>query len=86
MLEELTSHYPSPTFIRSDNRPEFIANALRSWCQGSATTTGYIEAISPWQNGFAESSNSQFREEFLSTERFATVAEAQGLANHWRWE
>lgn len=46
----------------------------------------YIEPGSPWQNGFAESFNSRFRDEFLNTELFATVAEAQGLADRWRWE
>jgi putative transposase len=25
-------------------------------------------------------------DEFLNTELFATVSEAQGLANRWRWE
>ncbi|QNG28402.1 integrase core domain-containing protein [Synechococcus sp. HK01-R] len=30
--------------------------------------------------------NSRFRDEFLNTELFATVAEAQGLADRWRWE
>jgi transposase InsO family protein len=32
VLEELTSVYPAPTFIRSDNGQEFIAKALRDWC------------------------------------------------------
>ena len=86
VLEELTSLYPTPAFIRSDNGPEFIAHALRRWCKDSGTTTAYIEPGSPWQNGFAESFNSRFRDEFLNTELFATVAEAQGLANRWRWE
>jgi len=31
--------------------------------------------------GFAESFNSQFRDEFLNTELFARVAEDKGLAN-----
>jgi hypothetical protein len=29
VLEELTSVFPAPTFIRSDNGPEFVAQALR---------------------------------------------------------
>jgi hypothetical protein len=29
VLEKLTSIYPAPAFIRSDNGPEFIAQALR---------------------------------------------------------
>ena len=86
VLEELTSLYPAPTYIRSDNGPEFIAQALRRWSKTSGTTTAYIEPGSPWQNGFAESFNSRFRDEFLNTELFATVAEAQGLADRWRWE
>jgi len=55
VLEELTSLYPAPTYIRSDNGPEFIAHALRKWCQSSGTSTAYIEPGAPWQNGFAES-------------------------------
>ena len=85
-LEELTSLYPAPAFIRSDNGPEFIAHALRRWAESSTTTAAYIEPGSPWQNGFAESFNSRFRDEFLNTELFSTVAEAQALANRWRWE
>jgi putative transposase len=83
VLEELTSLYPAPTYVRSDNGPEFIAHALKRWCKRSGTTTVYIEPGSPWQNGFAESFNSRFRDEFLNTELFATVAEAQGLADRW---
>ncbi len=83
VLEELTSLYPAPTYVRSDNGPEFIAHALKRWCKRSGTTTAYIEPGSPWQNGFAESFNSRFRDEFLNTELFATVAEAQGLADRW---
>ncbi len=30
--------------------------------------------------------NSRFRDEFLNTELFATVAEAQVLVDRWRWE
>lgn len=55
VLEELTELYPAPTFIRSDNGPEFTARALRRWGESSGTETAYIEPGSPWQSGFAES-------------------------------
>ncbi len=78
--------YPAPAFIRSGKGPEFISHALRRRTEGNGTSTAYIKAGSPWQNGFAEPFNGPFREEFLNTELFATVAGAQGLANRWRWE
>jgi putative transposase len=86
VLEELTSLYPAPAFIRSDNGPEFISQALRGWCEASGTTTATIEPGSPWENGFAESFNGRFRDEFLNTELFTTAPEAQILADRWRWE
>jgi putative transposase len=84
--EELTTVYPAPTYIRSDNGPEFIAHELRRWAEHKTTATVYIEPGSPWQNGFAESFNGRFRDEFLNTELFTTPPEAQLLADRWRWE
>ena len=86
VLDELTSLYPAPACIRSDNGPEFIAHALNRWSENSSTTTAYIQPGSPWQNSFAESFNSRFRDEFLNTELFTTLAEAHALADRWRWE
>jgi len=86
MPEELTSLYPAPFYIRSDNGPEVVAHALKRWCKNRGTNTAYIEPGPTWQNGFAESFNSRLREEFLNTELFATVVDAQGLADRWRCE
>jgi transposase InsO family protein len=44
MLEELSSLYPAPMVIRSDNGPEFIAQALRNWCEASSTTSTALKA------------------------------------------
>ena len=87
VLEALNSIYPAPAFIRSDNGPEFIAQALRDWCEASnCISTASIAPVSPWENGIAESFNVRFRDEFLNTELFATAPEARILADHWRWE
>jgi len=87
VLEKLTSLYPAPTFIRSNNGPEFIAEALRDWCEASdSTSTAYIEPGSRGENDFAESFNRWFRDEFLNTELFTTSSVAQLLAGHWRRE
>jgi len=84
VLEDLTSLYPASAFIRSVNGPDFIAQAVRDWCEASTTTsTAYIEPGSPWENGFVESFNGRFRDEFLNTELFTTAPEAQILADRW---
>jgi transposase InsO family protein len=68
-------------------KPGGYAQALRNWCEASdTTTTAYIEPGSPWENGFAESFNGRFRDEFLNTELLTTAPEAQILADRWRWE
>ena len=80
-MEDLTSLYPAPAFIRSDNGPEFIARALRPWFKSIGTATAYIESGSPWQKGLTDSFNSRFRDAFHNIELFVTVGEAQSLAN-----
>jgi 60 kDa SS-A/Ro ribonucleoprotein len=50
-----------------------------------AMVTARLEKNS-YVHGFAETFNSRFRDEFLNTELFTTVAEAHALADRWRWE
>ena len=39
-----------PAFIRSDNGPEFIADAVRNWIRAVGAKTAYITQGSPWEN------------------------------------
>lgn len=73
-----------PKHIRSDNGPEFIAEAMRNFLKLTEVDTLYIEPGSPWQNGYAESFNSRLRDELLDAELFADLAEAHVLANRWK--
>lgn len=75
-----------PANIRMDNGTELTAYALRDWCRFSRIETAFIEPGAPWQNGFSESFNGRFRDEFLATEQFDTLLEAQVLAEDWRIE
>jgi putative transposase len=43
------------SILRSANDSEFIAKIVQPWLAGNHTKTLYIEAGSPWQNGFVES-------------------------------
>ena len=54
-LTDLFIMHGSPAFIRSDNGPEFIAQAVRDWIAAVGAKTAYIEPGSPWENGYCES-------------------------------
>lgn len=43
-----------PSFIRSDNGPDFAAQAVRDWIKAIGAKTAYIEPASPWENGYWE--------------------------------
>ena len=45
-----------PAYLRSDNGPEFIAQAVREWLQRLGVQTLYIEPGSPWENGYLAAS------------------------------
>ncbi|WP_188479901.1 IS3 family transposase [Primorskyibacter flagellatus] len=73
-----------PTYIRSDNGPEFVAQTVRDWIAAVGARTAYIEPGSPWENGYCESFNARFRDEMLNGEIFYSLREAQVLIEQWR--
>ena len=73
-----------PTHVRSDNGPEFIAQALRDWLAAVGSKTAYIMPGSPWENGYCESFNSKLRDELLNGEIFYTLKEAKIVIEKWR--
>ncbi len=73
-----------PAYIRSDNGPEFVAEAVRKWIRAVGARTAYIEPGSPWENGYIESFNARFRDELLNGEIFYSLKEAQIIIEQWR--
>ncbi len=51
-LAVLFAQHGAPEHLRSDNRPEFTAKALRRWLKRVGGRTLYIEPGSPWENGY----------------------------------
>ena len=62
-----------PEHIRSDNGPEFVADAVREWLGRLEVKTLYIEPGSPWENGYCESFNGKLRDECLNREIFYSL-------------
>ena len=85
-LTELFVYRGVPDYIRSDNGPEFTAEALREWLAKLDVKTLFIAPGSPWENGYNESFNGKLRDELLNGEIFDTLLEAKVLIEMWRKE
>lgn len=85
-LSRLVAVRGTPSHLRSDNGPEFIANAVKDWLTAARVETLYIEPGSPWENPYSESFNSRFRDEILNREVFTSLMEARVLLEAYRKE
>jgi len=84
VLSRLVSERGAPAFLRSDNGPEFVSQALLRWITAQGIETALIDPGKPWQNGVGESFNGKFRDECLSLEWFRSRAEAKVVIESWR--
>lgn len=74
----------APEHLRSDNGPEFVAQAVQAWLKDHTIGALYIAPGSPWENAYVESFNSRLRDEHLNREEFTSLLEAQVLSAAWR--
>jgi transposase InsO family protein len=86
VLDRLIGKRGAPSFIRSDNGPEFVANAVRSHLADLDVETRFIAPGAPWENGYIESFNGTLRNELLSREVFGHLLEARVLGSQYRQE
>ncbi len=86
VLRGLFAQRGVPRHIRSDNGPEFIAGAVRSWLAVNNVGPLYIEPGAPWQNGVGESFNGKLRDECLNLELFTSLREARVVIEDYRRE
>ena len=64
-LSDLFIHRGVPSYLRSDNDPEFTANRIRDWLTPVEVQTLFIARGSPWEDGYIESFNGKIRDELL---------------------
>jgi transposase InsO family protein len=83
-LQYLFAVRGTPEHLRSDNGPEFIAEAIQRWLKDAEVSTLYIQKASPWENGYVESFNSRLRDELLNRELFLSLPEARYVLDEWR--
>ncbi len=76
----------APRRLRSDNGSEFICETLQRWLPQKGTEPIPVTPGSPWENGYCESFNSRFRDEFLEMEDFESVPDAKEKGEWFRRE
>jgi transposase InsO family protein len=86
VLARVVGRRGAPRRIRSDNGSEFICEALRQWLPQQGTEPIQVAPGSPWENGYSESFNSRFRDEFLEMEEFESVPDAKEKGEWFRRE
>lgn len=86
VLSKLVSLHGAPTYLRSDNGPEFVSRAVLRWLNGANIETIAIDPGKPWQNGSNESFNGKFRDECLSMQWFKNRTDAKILIETFRQE
>jgi len=83
VLYPLLLRHGTPEHIRSDNGPEFAAEAMQDWLRRVGIKPIRIYPGSPWENGYNERFNGTLRQEVLNAEWFTTTKQAQVVINHW---
>ena len=73
-----------PTYVRSDNEPEFVAEAVRRRIAAVGAQTAFIEPSWTWENGYIESFNARLQDELLNGEIFYSLREAQVVIEQWK--
>jgi putative transposase len=86
LLSKLVSTYGAPSYLRSDNGPEFVSRAVLRWLTQANIDTAHIDPGKPWQNGPNESFNGKFRDECLSMQWFKNRTDAKILIENFRRE
>ncbi len=84
-LDKLMEWRGKPEKIRSDNGPEFVAEAMRDWCERNTIEWEFIQPGKPTQNSLIERFNRTFRQDVLDSYMFETLSEARKYANAWVW-
>ncbi|MDP9311284.1 MAG: integrase core domain-containing protein, partial [Chloroflexota bacterium] len=84
VLQRIIAHRGAPGYLRSDNGPEFVAQAVQQWLRAQQVQIAYIAPGSPWQNAYGESFNGRLRDECLNLEWFRNLAEAKIVIGAWR--
>lgn len=85
VLDQIAEERGYPRKLRSDNGPEFIAQALAKWAEQHGVELVPIEPGKPTQNAYIERYNRTFRQEVLDVYAFSKLDETRDESTRWLW-
>lgn len=83
-LDAIVETRGRPLMIVSDNGTELTSRAILQWQEDNRVEWHYIAPGKPTQNGFVESLNGRFRDEWLNEHLFRGMAAARRIIEEWR--
>ena len=86
VLDQVAEERGYPRKLRSDNGPEFIAQALAAWAEANQVELAPIDPGKPTQNAYIERFNRTFRGEVLSVYAFSDLDEVRNVSTRWRYD
>ena len=84
VIAALVQERGSPTYLRSDKGPEFVAESVCEWLQKQNGQTIFITPGNSWENAYVESFLDKLRSECLNWQYFLSVTEAKVILGIWR--
>lgn len=83
VLDQIAEERGYPRKLRSDNGPEFIAQALATWAQKHGVELAPIDPGKPTQNAYIERFNRTYRGEVLDVYAFTDLDEVRDESTRW---
>ncbi|WP_144340385.1 integrase core domain-containing protein [Snodgrassella communis] len=82
-LDNLAEYHGYPLTIRVVNGPEFTGKTFIDWAKSHGISIDYIQAGSPYQNGYVERFNRTCRTEVLDLYLFNSLEQARKVTEEW---
>lgn len=83
VLDQVAEERGYPRKLRSDNGPEFIAQAMEAWAKDHDVELTPIQPGKPTQNAYIERFNRTFRQEVLDLYAFGDLDEVRDESTRW---